>query len=135
MADTTLRLKTVPGAGPLAGEIVVSGVSAGLIGGLLMAIWAAFATLAKGLGLFALPQMVGSTFLKPEAMLHPYATALWGTALHLLVACVWGVLFAALVRRETRPSAAFPAGLLYGTGIFLLMNFVVVPVTNQVMAD
>src|SRR5689334_20051258 len=119
MADTTLRPEqSVPGAGPLAGEIVVAGVASGLIGGLLMAIWAAFATLSKGLGVLAVPQMIGSTFLKPEAMLHPLATAAWGTVLHLLVSCAWGILFAALVRRETTVTAALPAGLLYAIGIF-----------------
>jgi hypothetical protein len=135
MADETLRSEAVPGESPLASEIVVGGVVSGFIGGLLMAVWGAFATLSKGLGVMAFPQMIGCTFLRPEAMLHPAATAIWGTVLHFLIACAWGVLFSALVRRETTNANALPAGLLYAVGIFLLMVFVVVPVTNQVLAD
>jgi hypothetical protein len=135
MADLTYEPETLPGSGHLAGEIIAAGAVAGVIGGVLMAVWGAFATAVKGLGWLAIPQMIGATFMKPEAMLHPVALIVWGTVLHLLVSVVWGVLFASLVRRETPNSAAVLAGLAYAVGIFLLMAFVVVPVTNQVMAD
>jgi hypothetical protein len=135
MAETTLGPEVAPAAGPLAGEIIGAGVAAGVIGGVVMAVWGALATTAKGLGFFAIPQLIGATFMKPDSLLHPVAMTLWGTVLHLLVSAAWGVLFASLIRRETPPGASLLAGLAYAIGIFLLMVFVVVPVTNQVMAD
>jgi hypothetical protein len=135
MAETTFEPQAMPGSGPLAREIIIAGALAGILGGLLMAVWGAFATAAKSLGWLAVPQMIGATFMSPDALLHPIALAVWGTVLHLLVSAAWGILFASLVRRETPPLASLIAGLAYAIGIFLLMAFVVVPVTNQVMAD
>src|SRR5262249_13874415 len=70
----------------------------------------------------------------PEAMLHPVATTLWGTVLHLIVSVAFGLLFASLVRRETRPLGAILGALAYSAGLFLLMTFIVVPLTNSVLA-
>jgi hypothetical protein len=135
MADTTLPSQTVPGAGPLAKEIIGAGVVSGIIGALLMALYGAVATTVKGLGFLAVPKLIGAVFMTPAALLHPVVLTLWGTVLHLLLGAAWGVLFAALVRRETRGGTALLAGLAYAIAIFLLMAFVVVPVTNPVMAS
>jgi hypothetical protein len=122
-------------AGPLAGEIIGGGAIAGIIGGVFMAMWAMLASAAAGMGLFAPFYFIGATFLGPEALVSGPGIALYGYALHLLVSVAFGVLFSAMVRRETPNSAAMLSGIAYGMGVLLFMTFIVVPLTNQVLRD
>jgi hypothetical protein len=120
---------------PVGGEIFKAGVVAGLIGGVLMVVWAMFATLAQGLGPFAIPQLIGAAFRGPEALIQGPLTIVWGAVLHLVVSASFGVLFATLVRRDTPGGIATLAGIAYGLGLFVLMSFVVVPVVDPVMSN
>ena len=135
MALTTYKDSALFHTGPLAGEIIVSGTIAGIIGGVFMAIWAMFSSAAMGMGLLTPLSMIGSTFIGPEALVGGPGIMLYGLVLHLLVSMGFGVLFAAMVRRDTPNSASILSGIAYGMGVLLLMTFIVVPLTNQVMRD
>src|SRR5262245_28137433 len=135
MTEVTLKKQFTAEDEPIAGEVVKAGVVAGVIGGLLMAIWAMFATSALGLGPFAVPQLIGAAFRGPEALISGPGVIVWGVVLHLLTAAALGVLFATLVRRDTPRGISTLAGIAYALGVFVLMMFVVVPVVNPVMSN
>jgi hypothetical protein len=135
MAEVILKNRFSAADEPAGAEILKAGVVSGLIGGVLMAVWAMFATLALGLGAFAVPQLIGAAFRGPEALLQGPGTIVLGVVLHLIVSAVFGVLFAMLVRRDTPRGIAVLAGVAFALGVFVLMTFVVVPVVNPVMAN
>jgi hypothetical protein len=120
---------------PVGGEIFKAGVISGLIGGVLMAVWAMISTTAQGLGAFAVLELIGAAFRGPEALIKGPFTLVFGIVLHLVVASAFGVLFATLVRRDTPATIATIAGFAYGLGLFVLMSFVVVPVVDPVMSN
>jgi hypothetical protein len=100
-----------------------------------MKAWAMVASAAMGMGYFTPLLMIGGTFIGPEAMVGGPGIILYGLFLHLVVSISFGILFSAMVRRDTPNSAAILSGIAYGMGVLLLMTFVVVPLTNQVMRD
>jgi hypothetical protein len=120
---------------PLTREIVKSGALAGIVGGILMAVWAMIATSALGLGPLVVPQLIGATFQGPEALVRGAGTVALGLVVHLLVSAGFGVLFATLVRRDTPLGVGMLAGVAYAMALFVLMTFIVVPVVNPVMSN
>ncbi|MBK7857172.1 MAG: hypothetical protein IPJ65_00855 [Archangiaceae bacterium] len=135
MAEVILKNRFASEEEPLAPEILKAGAVSGLAGGVLMAVWAMFATLALGLGPFAVPQLIGATFRGPEALLQGPTTIVIGVVLHLLVSAFFGTLFSMLVRRDTPRGIAALAGVAFSLGVFVLMTFVVMPVVNPVMSS
>ena len=118
-------------APPVAGEILKAGVVSGLIGGLMMAVWAAMATLAMGLGPLEFPQLIGATFRGADALLTPMGvTVAYGVLLHLVVSAGLGCLFASMVQRGTPKGLAALGGVAFALGVFVMMVFVLVPVVN-----
>ena len=58
----------------------------------------------------------------------------WGLLFHLTVAIGWtGVFFLAYPRLRFLARSAFVAGMAYGLFVWLMMNFVVVPLTRATM--
>ncbi|MHB1846089.1 MAG: hypothetical protein ACYCWW_14785 [Deltaproteobacteria bacterium] len=116
-------------------EVVEAGILAGIIGGLLMAMWAMVSAAVQGMSFLAPIKLIGATFVGPSALGGSVGILVWGLMLHLTVSAMWGILFASILRRETRGGTALLAGVAYGFVILLLMTWVVVPFTNQVMHD
>ncbi len=137
MTPTTLKPTGIAEHEPInVKENVEAGALGGVIGGLLMAVWAVLSTYAKGLGLFAVPIWIGSTFMKPEMVQdHALAIGVWGTVLHLMISAVFGIGFAFLVRRTSDTSVALTIGALYTAVIFFVMVFVVMPYADPIMAS
>jgi hypothetical protein len=79
--------------------------------------------------------VIGATFVGPTALVGGAGILLWGLAVHMMASAAFGVIFAALMRRETPPSTALLAGLAYGLAVMVVMTWVVVPFTNHVMHD
>jgi hypothetical protein len=104
----------------------------GLIAGTLD-ICAAFLTawLRAGVGPIGLLQYVASGALGPAAFQGGVKTALIGLALHYLIATIWTVVFYLASRKLLflieRP---IQFGLLYGIAVYLIMTFVVVPLSR-----
>ena len=103
----------------------------GLIAGTLD-ICAAFLTawLRAGVSPIGVLQFVASGALGPAAFRGGVKTALIGLALHFLIATIWTVIFYLASRRWLflieRP---IQFGLLYGIAVYLIMTFVVVPLS------
>src|SRR5438128_12307130 len=110
MAEVTLKGRFTAEDEPVTAEVIKAGAVAGIIGGVLMAVWGMFATLAHGLGPFAVPQLIGASFRGPEALLQGPVTVVIGVAIHLVTSALFGVLFATLVRRDTPNMVATLAG-------------------------
>lgn len=104
----------------------------GLIAGTLD-ICAAFmyAWLRAGVGPSRVLHAVASGLLGPQAFQGGGKTAVLGLALHFLIATIWTAVFYFASRRLLflleRPVVF---GLLYGVVVYLLMNFVVLPLSN-----
>lgn len=104
----------------------------GLIAGTLD-ICAAFlnAWLRAGVGPTRVLHAVASGLLGAEAFQGGAKTAVLGLALHFLIATIWTVVFYFASRQllflVERPVTF---GLLYGVVVYLLMNFVVLPLSN-----
>lgn len=104
----------------------------GLIAGTLD-ICAAFlyAWLRAGVGPTRVLHAVASGLLGAEAFQGGGKTAVLGLALHFLIATIWTVVFYFASRQllflVERPVTF---GLLYGVVVYLLMNFVVLPLSN-----
>jgi len=135
MAEVTIRNRFDASDEPLATEVLKAGVVSGLLGGVFMAVWGMFATLAYGLGPLAVPPLIGAVFRGPEALIEGPGIIVIGVVVHLLTSAGFGVLFATLVRRDTPPGISTLAGVAFSLGIFVLMMFVVVPVVDPVMAN
>ena len=104
----------------------------GLIAGTLD-ICAAFLTawLRAGVGPIGLLQYVASGALGPAAFQGGIKTALIGLALHYLIATIWTTVFYLASRKWLflieRP---IQFGLIYGIAVYLIMTFVVVPLSR-----
>lgn len=104
----------------------------GLIAGTLD-ICAAFLTawLRAGVSPIGLLQYVASGALGPAAFRGGIKTALIGLALHYLIATIWTTVFYLASRKWLflieRP---IQFGLIYGIAVYLIMTFVVVPLSR-----
>jgi len=104
----------------------------GLIAGTLD-ICAAFLTawLRAGVGPIGLLQYVASGALGPAAFQGGIRTALIGLALHFLIATIWTVIFYLASRKWLfLIEKPIQFGLLYGIAVYLIMTFVVVPLSR-----
>ena len=104
----------------------------GLIAGTLD-ISAAFLTawLRAGVSPIGLLQYVASGALGPAAFQGGIKTALIGLALHFLIATIWTVIFYLASRRWLfLIEKPIQFGLLYGIAVYLIMTFVVVPLSR-----
>jgi hypothetical protein len=73
---------------------------------------------------------IASGLLGPSALTGGAKTAVLGLALHYLIATIWTTLFY-LASRKLRMLVEQPvvAGLVYGVLVYLIMNFIVVPLS------
>lgn len=106
------------------------GVSAGLIGGLVLTLLMVFVSLLAGADPWlsmkgaAIP-FVGARAGRPG----PDAIALLGLIVHLSVSASWGALFGLLVYGANR-AATLAFGILWGFVVYLGMYFVVLPLVG-----
>lgn len=133
MVNTEAEPKTE--AGPLAGEIVRAGAIAGLIGGVLMAIWSMLYAVVAGMGLWMPLKMIGATFYGVSALVGGPGVLAYGLTLHVAVSIAYGILFASIVSRYAPPGRALLAGIAYGVAILVFMTFVVLPLFNTTMRE
>jgi hypothetical protein len=131
--STEVRKETVEGRLPIALGCAEAGALAGLIGGVLMAVWSMAYSAAVGDGALAPLRLIGATFVGEEALVGGAGTLLYGFFLHVLVAAAFGVVFALILRRNTTPGVAFLYGLAYAVAVMLVMTYLVTPIGNPVL--
>jgi uncharacterized membrane protein YagU involved in acid resistance len=105
-------------------------LAATLVGGTIDISYALATTLLRGGSAQKLLQAVGSGWLGKASFEGGMASAALGLASHYAIILVATILFFAASRRfAVLREHACIAGLLYGLAIFLVMNFVVVPLS------
>jgi hypothetical protein len=110
----------------------VAGAVAGLIAGVLMAMWSMGYAAYQGLGFFLPLKLIAATFLGVNAIIGGFWVLLLGVLIHLSVSAGWGVVFGALARR-LGVGASTALGGIYGLAVYLLMTFLVLPWIDPVM--
>ena len=111
---------------PAARAIILTG----LVVGTLDIISAFVIALSRGSTVIRLLQFIASGLLGPQAFQGGTATAILGLALHFLIAFTLVAVFYA-----ARRSAGFvrehavSAGIIYGLGVYAVMNLVVLPLS------
>jgi hypothetical protein len=115
--------------------MVVAGVGAltGLVGGVLMLVLILSYTAGANLGVHLFPRAVAATFYDVEALVGGAGIITVGYVTHLVVAMLWGVVFAALVRPQTTLPGAFAWAVAFSIGIWLFMTYAVLPILNPVL--
>lgn len=113
---------------------VGAGISAGIVGALVMSLFAMIVFAFRGQGFFTPLQVMGALFMGGSALTYELWSTLLGLGIHMVTGAVFGVLFALLARPITSQSMRMAAGLAYGAVIFLVMTYLVLPWANPIMA-
>jgi hypothetical protein len=113
------------------GHAIGGGILAGIVGGIVMDVLMAFTASQRGRDIWPVFKGAATPFLHDRAMRPGFdagAVAL-GSALHLGIAIVWGLIFA-LVAYGLPRSATVVAGAMYGVVVWLVMYFIVLPIAG-----
>ena len=106
-------------------------LTATLIVGGLDFVYASLSTVLRGGSFVKLWQFVGSGLLGPQAFSMGLVGAVCGVVFHFLIMAIFGAAICFLYRKMPligkQPVAA---GIAYGIGIWLVMNFLVVPLSH-----
>jgi hypothetical protein len=114
---------------------LVAGITAGLVGGILMIGFMMTYAYMMGAGLTMPLKAVAALVYGVEALVVGPAALLAGASIQVGFAIVVGILFALCVTRHTSMLAALFAGIAIGLAIWLLMDLLVLPLTNPTMAS
>jgi uncharacterized membrane protein YagU involved in acid resistance len=103
----------------------------GLIAGTLDITYAiVFSYLRSGTSPAVILQSVASGLLGADSFKGGSATAALGLFLHFLIAYIWAAVYYFASRKlDVLIRAAVVCGLLYGVGIYVVMNYVVIPLS------
>lgn len=119
------------------GTVVRNGAIAGLIAGMVMAMWAMIVTAVTGAGLLAPPQMIAEPFFGP---FHPGAVHLAafvvGLMIHMMFSIVFGIIFGLIWQKIALGGfVALLGGMIYGLVLWALMGYVVGPIVGSHIAQ
>ena len=129
-------------ATPQVSRSIGIGVLAGIVAGIVMAMYAMIAAATyQDTGFFTPLYHIASTFIDPTAMetsmkhamggdLYYFSAgpAALGLAIHMMTAVAFGVIFALVVTQLGLRGPVVPlVGVIYGLGVFALMGFAVLP--------
>ena len=124
-----------------------AGTVAGIVAGVAMAMYAMLAAVTyQDSGFFTPLYHIASTFIEPTAMetsmqramsgdLYYFSAvpAVVGLAVHMMVAVLFGLIFASIVRTLRVHGAPAPVvGVIYGFAVFAVMSVVVLPTVADV---
>ncbi len=99
----------------------VHGAIAGLIGGITMAMVTMMLTGMMGMGIWAMPKMIGGLALGPQAvMTGGVAVIVAGLMIHMMLSVMFGLVYAMIVNVVTRE--LWLTGLTLGIALWLV-NF------------
>jgi hypothetical protein len=122
----------------MSGARLREGAGAGLIGGIVVALWAGLMCPILGTDphhetRLAAASLLGDAALRPGS--GPLALLVGGTC-HLAVSIAWGIAFA-LVGSARSPIAMLAAGAVFGVGVWLMMHHVLLPALGMawIVAD
>lgn len=109
------------------------GAMAGLIGGVVSALWSMAYFAISGYGLLFPFYLIGATFGGADALVGGSGVILWGLVLHIGTAIVLGVLYAFMVTPQVQNVSSLLGGVVYGMAILAAMTYVVTPWANPIL--
>lgn len=119
---------------PLARAIV-----GGVIGAVIMAMWAMMVAAAIGMGIWAPVQLIAIVWYGPAAMMHLQAGVIFaGLMTHMMMGAMLGIGLAVLfhVVPQIAPGRArLLWGVGYGLAVWLVSQFVALPLVDPMMAS
>ncbi|MGH7862856.1 MAG: hypothetical protein ACREOS_11540 [Candidatus Dormibacteraceae bacterium] len=115
------------------GTPLVAGGIAGLIAGIVMAMWAMIVAAVMGAGLLAPPQMIAEPLFGPFHMGTFSAGAfVAGLIVHMMFAITFGVIFALIWRSIAQGGIqAVIGGMIYGLIVWVVMSYLVAPIVGS----
>jgi len=116
-------------------DTVFAGTVAGMVGGVLFALFAMGTSIMNGADILSPFRLTGAAFVGAGALEGGSVVVIYGLLLHIMTSIVWGTLFAAILPREASLGATMVAGLIYGLVVMLVMLYLVLPVVNPVMRE
>jgi uncharacterized membrane protein YagU involved in acid resistance len=127
MAATTSTGTAVRTSGALVRSIILAGLIVGVLGSIDQVI---FFNVTQQTTPMALFQYIASALLGPAAFTGGVATALVGLLLHFVISFVVAAVFLlAASRLAFLRRATVLSGFLYGVGVFVVMNILIVPLS------
>jgi uncharacterized membrane protein YagU involved in acid resistance len=106
----------------------------GVVAGILDITYAIVAYGLTGVPARVILQSVASGWLGKAAYSGGAGTASLGLASHVLITCVMAAIFMVVARRiEMLRRQPWPSGAVFGLGAFVVMNYVVVPLSAAVV--
>lgn len=123
-------------------QIERSGLIAGLIGGVMMAVVGAALAIAIGDDLWKAPKLIATFVVSPDAIAAPGFLAgpvLIGSLIHLTLSALFGVGFGVLATRIWNMPLSYGApmvlGFVYGLAIWLIAYFIILPLVNPLVLE
>ncbi|HUY75692.1 MAG TPA: DUF6789 family protein [Ktedonobacterales bacterium] len=122
------------------GAIIGWGAIAGLVGGIIMAMFMMIVTALTGMGFLAPLYGIAATFNPSWAMTKGFdlAPILVGLMLHMVNAAVFGLIFTVLARRLFPRALTLPAavvtGMVWGLIVLVVNQFAVLPLVDTPLA-
>ena len=118
-------------------KVLSAGAVAGILAGSAMAICLMLIAMIAGEG-FWLPLKKISVTLLGESAIQNSVFELWpvmaGIMIHFATAIAFGIVFAFIEERRQSYSSAVRAGIIYGLNVWIIMQFLVLPAINPVVA-
>lgn len=118
-------------------EAVYAGVMAGVIAGIAMAMVSMMMAMMTGEGFWAPVKKISVTLLGQSAVQNSgfeFMPVMVGMMIHFATAIAFGIIFVMSAgRRSYGPAIGW--GIAYGLGIWVVMQFIVLPFVNPVMAQ
>lgn len=112
---------------------LAGGAMAGLIGGLVSALWSMAYFAIGGYGfLFPFP-LIGATFSGAQALIGGSDVILWGLFVHVGTSLTFGILYAFMVTPQVQNLSSLLGGVVYGMAILAAMTFVITPWANPTL--
>ena len=118
-------------------SLIVPGAIAGLIAGIVMAMWAMIVAAVMGVGLLAPPQMIAEPFFGPFQMgIFNAGAFIVGLMVHMMFSIVFGILFALIWQGIAQGgTVSILGGMIYGVLIWVVMSYVVGPIVGAHIAQ
>jgi len=110
----------------------------GLVGSIVMAMWAMMVSLFSGMGFWTPVQLIAATWMGSQAMMHVTTSViLTGLMTHMMMGAMLGIVLAGAFAIFRIPTG--PARLLWGMGyaivVWIVNQYAVLPIIDPMMAS
>ncbi len=116
----------------------IAAAGGGIVGAIAMAMWAMMIALLSGMGIWTPVQLIAATWFGPAAMMHATVGVIMvGLITHMMMGAVLGVIFVMVLGmlRISAGPARLAWGVLFGLIVWVVNQFVLLPIVDPMMAS